>query len=95
MGIKNTFEKKLNELNLKRQEQGKTIIHKKDLAKEIFKSNKSSATSKTQLLSSILSGNRRCFKSDELRIIRKIFSCTIDELYPISEDLDIDISVLN
>ena len=92
--MKKIFEEKLKELNEKRKEVGKRILYKKDLAREIFSKKNSSDKSKEQLLSSILSGNRRPFQANELRTIRKIFSCTIDELYPISEDLHIELKSL-
>lgn len=92
--MKKIFEEKLRQLNEARKKAGKKILYKKDLAREIFSSNQSSDKSKEQLLSSILSGNRRPFQANELRTIRKIFSCTIDELYPISEDLHIDLKSL-
>lgn len=96
MSIKKTFEQKLEELNKRRYQEGKGTVTKRAIALDVFQGNTTASdSSKVQRFSLMLSGKRREFKSDELRILRKILQCTIDELFPISEDMDIEVKCLD
>lgn len=90
--LKQIFTDKLAKLNLERKKEGKGSIRKSDAAQFIFGSEDSTPSSKSQRLSSCLSG-RMEFKASHLRRIRSLFTCTLDELYPMSQDIDLEFSL--
>lgn len=94
MDTASIFRKKLLELNQKREAENKPLLSQKDVAVVIYQhSNIKSAAAAAQQLSSTLSGNRRPFNTDEIRVMRKLFNCTMDEFFPISNDLGIKINI--
>jgi len=82
------FLAKLKELNARRKLLKRKPLNKSDIAQVLYQFEDSSAASKAQRLSNVLSGKFE-LKYQQLRILRKIFGCSIDEFFPISEDLDI------
>lgn len=86
------FKKKLTELNEQRATEGKDKIGKADAAQVIFADENSSQSSKSQRLSNCLSGKME-FKANQLRRMRKLFTCTIDEFFPMSEDISMDCNI--
>lgn len=85
---KEIFLEKLKELNEQRKKRKLKPLNKGDIAQVLYQFEDSSPASKTQRLSNVLSGNFE-LKYQQLRIMRKIFKCSIDELFPIGEDFDI------
>ena len=91
--IKSIFDQKFNNLNEKRKAEGKSILTYGDLAIVIFANDKkSNSNTKRQKLSERLSG-KYLFNSYNLRVMRKIFTCTIDELFPVSQDIEMEINL--
>lgn len=82
------FLEKLKELNSRRKLRKQKPLNKSDIAQVLYQFEDSSVASKAQRLSNVLSGKFE-LKYQQLRILRKIFQCSIDELFPISEDIDI------
>lgn len=85
--IKSIFDEKLNILNKKRELEKKKPLKYSDLAVPIFGNSKANSKTKAQKLSECLSG-KYLFSSYNLRVMRKIFRCTIDELFPVSQDIE-------
>jgi len=86
------FKSKLKDLNNEREKEGKDKIRKSEAAQVIFADENSTASSKSQRLSNCLSGKME-FKANQLRRMRKLFTCTIDEFFPMSEDISMDCSI--
>ena len=90
--LNSLFKTKLKELNEERAKEGKDKIGKFQAAQVIFSDENSTESSKSQRLSNCLSGKME-FKANQLRRMRKLFTCTIDEFYPMSEDISMDCNI--
>jgi len=90
--INSIFKEKLKELNSEREKDGKDKIGKYQAAQVIIADENSSESSKSQRLSNCLSGKME-FKANQLRRMRKLFTCTIDEFFPMSEDISMNCEI--
>lgn len=85
---KEIFNELLAKLNAERAKKNLKPLLKGDIAQVLYQFEESNEASKTQRLSNVLSGKFE-LKYEQLRVLRKIFNCSIDEFFPISEDLEI------
>lgn len=89
---KEKFNELLARLNDKRKADGKKPYRKADIAQIIYQYEDTTEDSKTQRLSNVISGKFE-LKYIQLRLLRKLFGCTLDELFPISNDIDLVVNL--